>query len=251
MADAEIKCAIDINKENVRVIAPGLVLIKGGLKKETQQYLCEFALKTGNQKENGFWVTLSTGEKVLNNTPKRGRLYNAIGKYSEYETLVSLCNESVKAAQSKDSKMPEQNPTHLLLLYYTGFEGMCWHRDTDPNDGDNDHPVVSFSIGNSCDFGYKLLLQPQSSIRLDSGDILLFGGPNRLIEHSVLNIHENTSPDFLPDLKGVRLNFTFRDVPKLIGKEMDWKITPEFGHTKLVEELKNGLIPGWDKGKES
>jgi alkylated DNA repair dioxygenase AlkB len=46
------------------------------------------------------------------------------------------------------------------------------------------------------------MCQPEQSIRLESGDVLLFGGPNRLVEHCVLRVHENTCPKFLP-LKGV------------------------------------------------
>ena len=55
MADSEI---LQINTDNIEVIAPGLVVIKGGLSKQTQIYLTEFALKLGNNEDYGFFVTL-------------------------------------------------------------------------------------------------------------------------------------------------------------------------------------------------
>lgn len=55
---------------------------------------------------------------------------------------------------------------------------MYWHKDSDPNDGNNDHPIVSITIGNSCDFGIKLVGQKEKFIRLDSGDVIIWGGMN-------------------------------------------------------------------------
>ena len=44
---------------------------------------------------------------------------------------------------------------------------MGWHRDSDPNDGDNDHPIVSISLGNRCAFGYKALGAPAQEVTLE------------------------------------------------------------------------------------
>jgi len=99
---------------------------------------------------------------------------------------------------------------------------MCWHADDDPNDGDNDHPIVSLSIGNSCEFGLELD-QQVSKIILTSGDALIWGGPQRMLRHAVLKVNLGTSPSYLP-LDNVRLNFTFRDAPNILGKEDEWKI---------------------------
>jgi hypothetical protein len=50
-------------------------------------------------------------------------------------------------------------------------------------------------------------------VRLDSGDALLFGGPSRMLVHSVLRVVPKTMP---PQLRGHvrngRLNVTYRDV---------------------------------------
>lgn len=58
-----------------------------------------------------------------------------------------LCHALVKLAQEQDTRMPDMQPTHLLLLYYASQDGMCWHSDSDKNDGDNDHPIVSITVG--------------------------------------------------------------------------------------------------------
>ena len=70
-------------------------------------------------------------------------------------------------------------------------------KDDDPNDGEATAPVISISIGNSCDFGYKFEDNVQKVVTLNSGDVVLFGGANRMLLHSVLKVHLGTSPDFL------------------------------------------------------
>ena len=116
-------------------------------------------------------------------------------------------------------------------------------------DGQSDCPVVSISLGNSCDFLYRDFDNNNDDgmgskkLQLNSGDILLFGGPSRHIQHSVSSIHMNTCPQQLQDLhlekvKGTthmpgvpsesfvqhpphsfRLNLTYRHAPELFGKE--------------------------------
>lgn len=92
-------------------------------------------------------------------------------------------------------------------------------------------PVVSFNIGDSCDFLVNRerpkvnVTHPLSNpanlahrILFESGDVVIFGGPSRLIWHTIYKIHQNTAPQFLP-FQNARLNFTFRYTPKLLGDE--------------------------------
>ena len=51
--------------------------------------------------------------------------------------------------------------------------------------GDNDHPIVSISLGSTCSFGYKPIFQKEKFVKLESGDILIWGGPERMLEHCV------------------------------------------------------------------
>ncbi len=57
-------------------------------------------------------------------------------------------------------------------------------------------------------------------MRLESGDLLVFGGPARMIFHSVAKIHPNTAPPELIRATGLRpgrLNLTFRQFKAAAG----------------------------------
>lgn len=129
----------------------------------------------------------------------------------------------MKQVKEKDPSMPECNPTHLLLLYYASARGMGYHADNGENDGDNDHPIISFSLGNSCEFGMKLT-KGEKKITLASGDIIIWGGVQRMMRHSVLSVKTGSSPHYLNLGREVRLNFTFRDAPNILGREEDFAI---------------------------
>ena len=51
----------------------------------------------------------------------------------------------------------------------------------------------------------------QQVVRLDSGDVLLFGGPARMLYHGVVKVHANHRPKELVMIPG-RLNLTFREL---------------------------------------
>ncbi|PNH00684.1 Alpha-ketoglutarate-dependent dioxygenase AlkB, partial [Tetrabaena socialis] len=76
-------------------------------------------------------------------------------------------------------------------------------------------PVVSISLGDSADFLYGRTREAEAadSVRLESGDVLVFGGPGRMIFHSVARVLPHTAPKQLLDATGLRpgrLNLTFR-----------------------------------------
>jgi alkylated DNA repair dioxygenase AlkB len=222
--------------KNIEVIAPGLVFIKGALNQEQQIWLANYALKAGSDPQRGFWEVLPSGERVLNSDTGRGRIYDAITTFPDPEKVLELCHALVRAAQNQDSALPDMTPTHLLLLYYATADGMYWHSDSDKNDGDNNHPIVSISIGNSCDFGYKLMGRGEKTLLVESGDVLIWGGPNRLLLHSVQKVYMNTCPSFLP-LENARLNFTFRDAPNVLGREKDFKYDVDSTYNQLLPHL--------------
>eukprot|EP01119_Soliformovum_irregulare_P003198 TRINITY_DN13535_c0_g1_i1.p1 TRINITY_DN13535_c0_g1~~TRINITY_DN13535_c0_g1_i1.p1 ORF type:complete len:170 (-),score=22.65 TRINITY_DN13535_c0_g1_i1:113-622(-) len=169
-----------MEQPSIHVLTPGLVLIRNALSSEQQSWLSNLAIQlASSDPTGGFWVDLPDGQRVLNSGKHRGRIYDALSKFPQSEIVKQLCLNLLSKAQQKDQKMPSSDPTHLLLLYYANDDGMYWHRDSDKNDGSNDHPVISISLGNSCDFGYKLIGRQPQEIRLNSGDCLLFGGPQR------------------------------------------------------------------------
>lgn len=78
-------------------------------------------------------------------------------------------------------------------------------------------PVVSFSVGDSGIFAYGKERDPQKAekISLESGDVLIFGGPSRMIFHGVESIIPKSAPKELIDktnIKQGRLNLTFREL---------------------------------------
>mmetsp|Transcript_22164 Transcript_22164/g.30824 ORF Transcript_22164/g.30824 Transcript_22164/m.30824 type:complete len:132 (-) Transcript_22164:98-493(-) len=117
-------------------------------------------------------------------------------------------------------------PDVVLVNFYSDTGNLPWHRDNDAGDkafmdSSLGKPVVSFSIGDAADFGYKWRHEdPDQVLRLESGDCVLFGGPSRMILHSVLQIHPNTKLRALKMKKG-RLNITFRDHSELEAHEIN------------------------------
>jgi alkylated DNA repair dioxygenase AlkB len=219
---------------NAQVIAPGLVLFKGALNLDQQKWLANYALVDVEDGDKHSFMATVPGRpgKVYNSDEGRGRIYDSLMTFPNYQTIQTLCNSLVGKARELDAKMPQMMPTHLLLLKYANADGMYWHADSDPNDGDNDHPIVSISLGNSCDFGFKLVFQQEQFIRLDSGDVLIWGGPNRMLLHCVGKVYLNTAPEFLP-FKNARLNFTFRDAPNILGQEELFKYSVESHYTTM------------------
>jgi alkylated DNA repair dioxygenase AlkB len=60
----------------------------------------------------------------------------------------------------------------------------------------------SYTTSNSLPSGFEL-------VKLQSGDVMVFGGPARLIYHSLAKVYSNTGPRNL-HLRPGRLNLTFR-----------------------------------------
>jgi len=213
-----------------------LVFIKGALSEEAQIELTNYALDAGTDPERGFWTVLRDGRRVLNSDTGRGRIYDTIDSFKKPDIVRDLCRNLVAEAQKHDSKMPDMNPTHLLLLYYATADGMYWHKDSDPNDGNNNHPIVSITIGNSCDFGIKMVGKKEQFLRLDSGDVVIWGGPNRMLMHCVDKVHMGTSPSYLP-IQNARLNFTYRDAPNVLGQEKLYKYNVDANYSEVLPHM--------------
>lgn len=76
-------------------------------------------------------------------------------------------------------------PEAALLNYYTPAARMGLHQDRDEETFDA--PVVSLSLGLSARFriGGTKRQGPTTSLRLNSGDVIIFGGPARLAFHGI------------------------------------------------------------------
>ncbi len=118
--------------------------------------------------------------------------------------------EQVLRAWEELSEYPHP-PDACLINFYEASARMGMHQDKDEEA--LDAPVVSLSLGDTALFRYGGLERkdPTRSVRLRSGDAIVFGGPARLIYHGIDRLAPGSS-DLLP--QGGRLNLTLRKVEK-------------------------------------
>jgi DNA oxidative demethylase len=102
-------------------------------------------------------------------------------------------------------------PECCLVNLYRGTAKMGLHQDREEV---AEAPVVSVSLGDDAlfRFGGATRKGPTQSIMLSSGDVLVFGGPARLMFHGIDRVVGGSST-LLPD--GGRINLTLRRVTKL------------------------------------
>ena len=105
------------------------------------------------------------------------------------------------------------SPDMCIVNWYITTSKMGMHQDKDESRESiaRGAPVVSFSIGDAARFLFGGLRRrdPVEKLRLESGDVFVFGGPARLRYHGVSRIEPGTAPAGLP-FEG-RLNLTFRE----------------------------------------
>lgn len=112
-------------------------------------------------------------------------------------------------ALAADLSARDWDPDVALVNFYDADARMGLHQDRDER---SPAPVVSFSVG---DTGVFRVGNPESrgrpwrDVPLESGDVLVFGGPNRLAFHGVPRIVPGTGPSGI-GLDAGRLNLTLR-----------------------------------------
>ncbi len=102
-------------------------------------------------------------------------------------------------------------PQACLINFYSETAKMGLHQDRDEED--LAAPVVSVSLGDSCLFrvGETRREGRTTSIRLNSGDVVVLGGEGRLCFHGVDRLYPATSTLLK---KGGRINLTLRRVTR-------------------------------------
>jgi DNA oxidative demethylase len=101
-------------------------------------------------------------------------------------------------------------PDTALVNFYGDRATMGMHQDKDEH---SSAPVVSLSIGDTCLFRFGNTAdrnRPYTDVRLDSGDLFVFGGPSRFAYHGVPKVYPGTG-DPATGLTGGRLNVTLRE----------------------------------------
>jgi len=197
-------------KGTITKVTDGVVIIENCLSMDQQQRLVKIITEYGN---------LFGPDGRPNFSDSRGRNYSNLDVYGEDDKqyMKKICEDTMKLVREADHTIPDSDVTHLLTIYYVTQKGMGMHKDDGENDGDHDSPVISFTIGNSCIFEYKID-DVKHSVQLNSGDVIVFGGPQRFMLHQVKKCLKGTSPKEL-QIDDVRINLTFRQAKSVIGKE--------------------------------
>ena len=142
------------------------------------------------------WVTDRTGYRYDAIDPETGRRWPAIP-----QAFIHLAVEAARAADFIGFR-----PDACLVNRYAPGARLSLHQDR--NERDFDQPIVSVSLGLPAIFlwGGKTRGDRARRVPLFHGDVVVWGGPDRLRFHGVHTLAEGKHP-----LTGAyRYNFTFR-----------------------------------------
>ncbi|PYS52211.1 MAG: DNA oxidative demethylase AlkB [Acidobacteria bacterium] len=115
---------------------------------------------------------------------------------------------NIAAHAAAEAGFAHYEPDACLINRYIAGAKLSLHQDRDENDAWA--PIVSVSLGLPAVFlwGGKRRSDPVRRLRLESGDIAVWGGPARFVYHGVAPLRDGRHP-----LTGtVRINLTFRKV---------------------------------------
>lgn len=142
------------------------------------------------------WVSDRAGYRYSLTDPEHGRPWPAMPP--------SFRDLAARAADAAD--FAAFDPDACLLNRYAPGAKMSLHQDKDERDFSQ--PIVSVSLGLPTTFllGGPTRADRVTPIPLAHGDVLVFGGPARLLFHGVRPIPEGHHPTVGP----FRINLTFR-----------------------------------------
>jgi alkylated DNA repair protein (DNA oxidative demethylase) len=101
-------------------------------------------------------------------------------------------------------------PDAVIANLYAPSARLGLHQD---GEEPSEAPVVTISLGDTCLFrmaGVDRRTAPFIDVRFESGDLLVFGGPNRRVYHGVPKVYDDTGPRDL-GLPPGRLSITIRE----------------------------------------
>ncbi|MFF0281535.1 alpha-ketoglutarate-dependent dioxygenase AlkB family protein [Rhodococcus aetherivorans] len=125
------------------------------------------------------------------------------------DRLGDLGRRALVAAYDDPHAGDDYTPDTALINFYDGDARMGMHQDKDER---SDAPIVSLSIGDACTFRFgntESRGRPHRDVRLESGDLFVFGGPSRFAYHGVPKVFPGTSDPASGMTRG-RLNLTMR-----------------------------------------
>jgi alkylated DNA repair protein (DNA oxidative demethylase) len=125
--------------------------------------------------------------------------------------LVALARDAVGAAYGAESDAARRfAPDAAIVNLYAPGAQLGLHQDAEEP---SDAPVVTLSLGDACVFRIASVERrtgPFLDVDFRSGDLIVFGGPNRRIYHGVPKLLAGTAPDGL-GLPPGRLSITLRE----------------------------------------
>lgn len=210
------------------VLAPGAVHVPDWLDRRQQEYLLracrEWTARVAPQR-----VALPGGGEMSVRTLSLGRRWSPY-RYADGpdvppipEWLGRAARSAVATATAIDPRVTEYDglrrdprtytPDVGLVNFYGRQSRMGMHRDIDEQ---HDDPVVSLSLGDSCVFRFGNTAgrgRPYEDVRLESGDLVVFGGPARFAFHGVPSVTDGSAPGWCSDVVGAepgRINITLR-----------------------------------------
>jgi alkylated DNA repair protein (DNA oxidative demethylase) len=142
------------------------------------------------------WITDCGGYRYAGNDPETGQPWPAMPA-----AFLQLAIEAAATAGFKDFL-----PDACLINRYEPGARMSLHQDRDEQDFDA--PIVSVSLGLPAIFLFGGLERSEKPrrFRLEHGDVVVWGGPSRLVFHGVAPLADGEH-----SLLGrQRINFTFR-----------------------------------------
>ena len=144
------------------------------------------------------WVSDRTGYRYDPKDPQTGSPWPAM----------PAAFLDIAAHAAAEAGFAHYEPDACLINRYTAGAKLSLHQDRDEKDAWA--PIVSVSLGLPAVFlwGGKRRSDPVRRLRLESGDIAVWGGPARFVYHGVAPLWEGRHP-----LTGTaRINLTFRKV---------------------------------------
>lgn len=142
------------------------------------------------------WTTDRRGYRYTGIDPDTGKPWPAMP-----QVFSQLASEAAKAAGFDDFE-----PDACLVNRYLPGSRLSLHQDK--NERDYEAPIVSVSLGMRATFlfGGHARTDPSIKVPLHHGDVMVWGGVDRLRYHGVMPLKDK--PHAL--LGGQRINFTFR-----------------------------------------
>ena len=207
------------------ILGPGAVHVPDWMSREQQEFLLRACLGWAAERPPR-QIVLPGGGKMSVRTLSLGRHWTPY-RYDDDEVvpplpawLVRAARSGLEAAATVDPRVagrpgpsPAYRPDTALVNLYGPGSTMGLHQDRDEA---GNAPVVSLSLGDACTFRFgtpEHRGRPYTDVRLESGDLVVFGGPSRMAYHGVPKVFDGTAPAWCHDVVGGRpgrVNITVR-----------------------------------------